>query len=101
MLRTNLARGVVEIDEIAGAHVHRADAKAHLSGIDAVEVHELFQCGLEELGLIKARCCEAAVRVQPWPRLAQGKEPRHATNQHPGSTQLIESASGDISRRRK
>src|SRR5262245_56474281 len=61
----DFARGVVKIDEVARAHVYGADAEARFTRIDALEIDELFQSRLEELGLIKACGFEATARVQP------------------------------------
>jgi hypothetical protein len=38
---------VVEIREVAGADVHRADREAHLTRVDAVEIHQRFQRPLQ------------------------------------------------------
>ncbi len=40
MLEGDLVRRGVEINEVAGADIDRADAKAHLAGIDAVEIDQ-------------------------------------------------------------
>src|SRR5262245_37860951 len=91
---------VVETDEVAGAHVHRANAEAHFTRIDAVEVDDLLERRLEEFGLVKARRFEATCGLQPWCRLAQGEEPGRATEQRPGRAHLVEKAARDISSRR-
>jgi hypothetical protein len=44
---------------------HRADAEAHVAGIDPVEVDKPLQRALQELGFVKARGLKSAVRVQP------------------------------------
>ena len=71
VLGSDRMRFVVEVDEIAGAHVHRADAEAHLAGIDPVEVDKPLERALQELGFVKARGLKSAVRVQPGRRLPQ------------------------------
>ena len=83
-------RFVVEVDEIAGAHVHRADAEAHLAGIDPVEVDKPLERALQELGLVKARGLEGAVRVQPGSGLPKREKARGARNEGVGRTQLVE-----------
>ena len=47
MRRADLMRGVVEIDEVAGADVHSADAETHRAFIDQVEVHQALERGFE------------------------------------------------------
>src|SRR5690242_12684560 len=42
VLRADLVRAVIEIDEVAGAHVYSADAEAHFARIDAVEIDQPF-----------------------------------------------------------
>ena len=52
-------RLVVEVDEIAGAHVHRACAEAYVAGIDPVEVDKPLKRALQEGGFVKARSLRA------------------------------------------
>ena len=43
VLGYDLRRGIVEIDEVAGLHVHSAHAEVHLLRVDAVEVDKALQ----------------------------------------------------------
>ena len=43
MFRADIMRGVVEIDEIAGLHIHRADAEAGNASIDEIKIHQAFE----------------------------------------------------------
>ena len=55
-------RFVVEVDEIAGAHVDGADAEAHLAGIDPVEVDKPLERALQQLGFVEAGSASASGR---------------------------------------
>src|SRR6185312_8178260 len=77
--------------------VYGADTEAHFTRIDAVEIDQLFQSGLEELRLIVACRFQAAGRVQPCSRLAQCKESWRTADQRPGCTHLVENAARNIS----
>ena len=54
MLGPNLVRAVVEIDEIAGGDVDRANAETHFAGVDAVEVDEALSVALQGRRIIEA-----------------------------------------------
>ena len=84
-----MRRGI-EIDEIAAAHIDGADAESHFAGVDAVEVDEALQGGLERPRIIEARCFRGAIGVQPARELARQKEVRRAVHQRQGRTRLIE-----------
>ena len=94
-------RLVVEVDEIAGAHVHRACAEAHLAGIDPVEVDKPLKRALQERGFVKARGLKGAVRVQPGRRLPQGEEARRAGNEGAGRAKLVEESARQVTFRRE
>src|SRR6516165_4536655 len=47
MLRANLVGGVVEIDEVAAANVHGADAETSSPGVYQVEIHQAFERALD------------------------------------------------------
>src|SRR6516165_4546885 len=47
MLRSNASTRGVEINKVASAYVHAADAEAHASGVDPVEIHQAFERSLE------------------------------------------------------
>ena len=62
MFESNLVFGVVEIGEIAAAHFDRADAKAHLVGIDAVEIDQTLKCPTQGRVVVLARFVRTAWR---------------------------------------
>src|SRR5208283_3972086 len=43
MFHADIMRGVVEMDEVAGFHIHRADTETCDAGIDEVEIHQAFE----------------------------------------------------------
>src|SRR5262249_42933385 len=45
--RGDPVRGAVEIDEIAAPYIDRADAQARAAGVDAIEVDEALERGLQ------------------------------------------------------
>lgn len=55
MLGAQLRPRVVEVREVAGCHVHRADGHARLARIDAVEVAKAFERSLERSRIVIAR----------------------------------------------
>jgi hypothetical protein len=55
MFHADIMRGVVEIDEVAGAHIHRADAKTGHPTIDEVKIHEPFEGRLQRGNVIIAK----------------------------------------------
>jgi hypothetical protein len=80
----------VEVDEIAGADIHRAHAEAHLASIDPVEVDQPLERALEVLGFVEARGLEGAVRVQPGRGLLKREKARSTRCEGVGRTQLVE-----------
>ena len=76
VLGADRVRRVVEIDEVAGANVDRADAEAHFAGIDPVEVDEPFERRLEELGLVEARRLERAAAAAAKGQAGAGRKSR-------------------------
>ncbi len=55
---------VLEVDEVAGLDVDRADAEAGLPGVDAVEIDQAFQQALERLGVVEAKPSGTAAGVK-------------------------------------
>jgi hypothetical protein len=84
-------RFIVEVHEIAGAHIHRADTEAHLAGIDPVEVDKPLERALQEPGFVKARGLKSAVRVQPGSGLPKREKARGTREDGVGRTNLTES----------
>ena len=64
MFGSNDVRVVVEIDEVAGGNVDRADAKTHFSGIDAVEVGQPLQRRLQHRRIVEAGRVLCSIRLQ-------------------------------------
>ena len=64
MFGSNDVRVVVEIDEVAGGNVDRADAKTHFSGIDAVEVSQPLQRRLQHRRIVEAGRVLCSIRLQ-------------------------------------
>jgi hypothetical protein len=64
MLRTNLVSDVVEVYEIAGADIDRADAEPGCAGIDQVKIHQSFEGGLQRGDIIIADRLQCAVRLK-------------------------------------
>src|SRR6516165_12213768 len=58
----------VEIDQVATAHIHRAEAEARVTlvGVYAVEVDEALERGSQEPCVIVARRLDRAGRMKPW-----------------------------------
>src|SRR5262249_62346189 len=46
---------VIEVDEIASAHVRRADTEAHVTGIDPIEVDKPLERALQQISRQKVR----------------------------------------------
>src|SRR4051812_45404120 len=82
-------RFVIEVDEIPGAHVHRAHAEAYLASIDPIEVDKPLERALQVLGIVEARGLEGAVRVQPGRGLSKREKAFGPRNEGVGRTQLV------------
>ena len=83
----------VEVHEISSAHIHRTDAQAHASGVDAIEVHEALERGLQRGYVIVAdgiRTASSAPQAR-W-RKPRGKEMRGTEEKDPKGTGLIDPA---------
>ena len=90
VLGADHVRLVVEIGEVAGAHVHRADAEAHLARVDAVEIHQPLQRGAQGAGVVEAG--GAAAGEEEGRRQARLEEARHAARRDPRRRELIQPA---------
>src|SRR4029077_4629504 len=78
MLGTDAVSRVVEVQEVTGGHVRGADAEACLAGIDAIEVDQAFECGLERRRIVVARSLYAAGGLKP--------DARHSGRKKAGSS---------------
>ena len=96
MLGSDRVRFVVEIDEIAGAHFHGADAQAHLTRIDAVEIDQPLERAIQEFGFVKARGLRGAVRVQPRGRLPKREKARGTRRDRAACAKLVEERAREI-----
>src|SRR5215813_7174220 len=90
MFESDLVRGVVEIGEIAAAHLDRADAKAHLAGIDAVEIDQTLECRTQRRVVVIARFVRTARRPNGRRWQARHEEIRRAKQQDTSGARLIE-----------
>src|SRR5215472_13668035 len=90
MFESNLVRGVVEIGEIAGAHFDRADAKAHLAGIDTVEIDQTLECRTQRRVVVIARLVRTARRPNGRRWQARHEEIRRAKQQDIHGGRLID-----------
>src|SRR5262249_57506430 len=66
MLRGNLVGGVIEVDEVATADVHSADAEASCSGVYQVEIYQTFESDLEGSSIIVAQSFWPHRRIKVW-----------------------------------
>jgi len=64
VLRHDRHRGIVEIGEVAGLDIDRADREPRLARIDAVEIDQPLQRLLERPRIVEAGCGGAAERPQ-------------------------------------
>src|SRR5262249_29115268 len=72
MFERDLMRGRIEISEVAAMHFDRADAKAHLAGIDTVEIDDTLQRRAQWAVVVITRF----IKATGWPQ--RGRRPtRH------------------------
>src|ERR1700756_4510670 len=71
MLRPYGIGGGVEIGKVSSTNIHGADAEAHASGIDPVEIHQTLEGSLQRRSIIVAglvRCARGPQRRRGHPR---------------------------------
>ena len=90
VLRADLLFRVVEIGEVAGAHVHRADAEAHVLLVDEVEVDQPRQRLAQRRGVVVADRLRRAAWPQRCRRHARREEAGHAEGRDPRSAGFVE-----------
>jgi len=78
---------IVEIGEVACANPHGPDAQPHLGGVDAVEIHQLFQGLPQRLGVVKAGRRRAARAQQEGRRDSGREEAGRASDEGAGGAQ--------------
>ena len=66
--------GSVEIDHIAGPHVHGPCAEPRHTGVDAIEIHETLQRRLQRAGVVDAGGGKRSTRLQPRRERPRGKK---------------------------
>src|SRR5260221_535641 len=79
VLGAELAFAVIEIDRIAGVHVDRADAQAHvLLAVQEIEIDQLAERPAQRRGVVDAERPGRGIRCQQGRRNPWREEPRHA-----------------------
>src|SRR5262249_10438572 len=90
MFESDLVRRRIEIGEIATPHFDRADAKAHLAGIDSIEIDHTLQRRSQRRVVVIARF----IWTSRWPdgrrRQARHKEIRRPKQENAYGTVLID-----------
>src|SRR6516165_3636601 len=90
MFESDLVRGVVEIDEIAAAYFDRADAKAHLAGIDTLEIDQTLECCTQRRVVVIARFVRTARRPNGRRWQTRHEEIRRTEQQDTHGARLID-----------
>src|SRR6516165_3376098 len=90
MFESDLMLGVVEIGEIAAAYFDRADAKAHLAGIDTVKIDQTLERRTQWRVVVIARFVRTARRPHGRRWQARHEEIRRAEQQDTHGARLIE-----------
>src|SRR5262249_5338221 len=90
MFESDLVRGVVEIGEIAAAHLDRAHTKAHIAGIDTVEIDQTLECRTQRRVVVIARSLRTARRPNGRRWQARHEEIRRAEQQDIQGVRLID-----------
>src|SRR5262245_23168320 len=90
MLRSYALGGVVEIGKVPGTNIHGADAEAHGSGIDPVEIHQPLEGSLQRRSVIVAGLVRGFGRPQRRRRHARSKKIRSAKQEDVYGSSLID-----------
>ena len=90
MFHADIMRGVVEIDEIAGSHIHRADAETGNAGIDEVEIHQAFEGRFQRGNIVIAQGINVSRYERHRRRDPRLEEARRAPEQIAQCAKLIE-----------
>ena len=80
----------VEILQIAGQHLHGADAQAHVARVEQVEIDKLDQRLAKRGGVIDADRFGRALRAEQGRGDARGEEARHAGHHRQRGARLVE-----------
>src|ERR1700732_427105 len=96
MFRTDVMRGVIEIDEIVCAHIHRANAETGDSAIEQVKVDKSFERRSQRSGIVIAENIRASARRGEGRRHAGIEETRSAAKQCAQRAQLIEPSMDEL-----
>src|SRR5262250_1735270 len=90
MLRSYAIGSGVEIGKVSGTDIHGANAEAHGSGIDPVEIHQPLEGGLQGRSVIVAGLVRAARGPQRHRRHTRNKKIRSAEHEDVHSSSLID-----------
>src|SRR4029077_2064207 len=82
----------IEVDEIAAAHVHSADAEPHLAGVEVIEIDQTFERAAQLARVIVAGRLDRSGRKEERRRNARGEESGRALDQRTTGLELIEKA---------
>src|SRR5580704_17454492 len=96
MFRTDVMLGIVEIDEIGCAHIHRANAEMGDSAIDQVKVDKAFERRSQRSGIVIAKNIRASARRGEGRRHARFEEARSTAEQSAQRAQLIDPSMGEL-----
>ena len=90
VLGPDLVAGRIEIDEVAAADVDGADGKAHLAGVDAVEVDEPLERAAQRRGVVPAGGLDRARRREVRRRNARLEKAGSPFEQGRSGAELVE-----------
>src|SRR5215470_11280620 len=90
MLRSYAIGGGVEIGKVSGTDIHGANAEAHGSGIDPVEIHQPLEGSLQGRSIIVAGLVRAARGPQCRRRHTRSKKIRSAKQEDAHGSSLID-----------
>src|SRR5262249_62257591 len=96
MLRGNLVGGVIEVDEVATADVHSADAEASCSGVYQVEIYQTFESDLEGSSIVVAQSFWPHRRIKVWRRESEVEENGRPEEEGGPWGQVIDDAVGGL-----
>src|SRR6185436_6013241 len=81
VLRADRVDFGIEIDEVAGPHIDRADAETHGAGIEAIEIDQVLERRLERAGIVYTGGARGSGWIKPRRWKAWREEPGSATDQ--------------------
>src|SRR5947207_1796452 len=96
VLRADAVRCRVEIGDVAGADVYRADAEAHGAAVDPVEIDQPLQCRSERSRVVITRRLNRALGPEPRYERARREEAWRAERQRPAGAPLVQQRASGI-----